>query len=103
MTLAEFRTSLQHADPPASLTPALLALWHDGRGDWDKAHATAQDLHDRTGSLVHAYLHRREGDNGNAAYWYRKAGEPAALGSLEAEWRRIVTRLLDATTSARPG
>jgi hypothetical protein len=46
---------------------------------------------------VHAYLHRKEGDSGNAAYWYRRAGRQSqglAVGSLEAEWEQIVTTLL---------
>jgi hypothetical protein len=43
---------------------------------------------------VHAYLHRVEGDLGNAGYWYRQAGQPVAKDSLEAEWERIVSALL---------
>jgi hypothetical protein len=43
---------------------------------------------------VHAYLHRVEGDLGNATYWYRRAGKPAAEDSLEAEWERIVSALI---------
>lgn len=43
---------------------------------------------------MHAYLHRKEGDSGNAAYWYRRAGQPEAGDSLDAEWERIVTTLL---------
>jgi hypothetical protein len=43
---------------------------------------------------VHAYLHRVEGDLGNASYWYRRTGKPAATGSLEAEWEAIASALL---------
>ena len=43
---------------------------------------------------VHAYLHRVEGDLGNAGYWYRQAGQPVAKDSLEAEWERIISSLL---------
>ncbi len=57
------------------MSPALVALWHDAKGDWARAHEVAQDIDDATGSWVHAYLHRKEGDEGNAAYWYRKAGQ----------------------------
>jgi hypothetical protein len=45
---------------------------------------------------VHAYLHRVEGELGNAGYWYRRAGKPAATGSLEAEWAAIAADLLGA-------
>ena len=93
MTFDEFRATLKATTPPP-VTPALVALWHDGRGDWNAAHNTAQDIEDATGSWVHAYLHRKEGDESNAGYWYRRAGQPIAKGSLEAEWEQIVTTLL---------
>jgi len=44
---------------------------------------------------VHAYLHRKEGDLGNARFWYSRAGREAARGSLTDEWRAIAQRLLD--------
>jgi hypothetical protein len=94
MTIAEFKTSLSSSQPPAGLRAALMALWHDGRGDWDAAHRTAQDIDDGEGAWIHAYLHRKEGDAGNAAYWYRRAGKPVASTSLEAEWAAITSALL---------
>ena len=93
MTFEAFRNTLSDANPPA-VTPALIALWHDARGDWDKAHQVAQDVDDETGAWVHAYLHRKEGDLSNAAYWYRRAHQPIAADSLEQEWARIVSALL---------
>ena len=94
MTIDEFRTTLA-ADVPPAVSPALRALWHDARGDWHGAHAVAQDIDDTTGARVHAYLHRKEGDLANAAYWYRRAELPVATGSLPEEWERIVTVLLN--------
>jgi hypothetical protein len=94
MTLDEFKTTLSGSKPPPGLTPVLVALWHDGHGDWDAAHEVAQDVPDPEGAWVHAYLHRKEGDASNAAYWYRRAGRPAFKGSLEAEWDEIVTTFL---------
>ena len=94
MTLDEFRATLAASTPPAHLRAVLVALWHDGRGDWHDAHRVAQDVEDENGAWVHAYLHRKEGDLGNAQYWYRRAGKPAATGSLESEWADIVARLL---------
>ena len=93
MTTDEFRASLSAADPPAVST-ALRALWYDARGDWNAAHAAAQAIEDATGAWVHAYLHRKEGDLPNAAYWYRRAEQPVATDSLPAEWERIVAALL---------
>jgi hypothetical protein len=39
-------------------------------------------------------LHRKEGDLSNAAYWYRRAGQPVATDELAAEWERICRALL---------
>lgn len=94
MTRADFQQSLTSPTPPPDLGPALLALWHDGRGDWHRAHDLAQQLDDETGAWIHAYLHRKEGDIGNAHYWYRRAGRPAASGALAAEWEQIADALL---------
>ena len=93
MTLAEFNATLDKNAPPAVLPP-LVALWHDAKGDWARAHEVAQAIEDRTGAWVHAYLHRKEGDEGNAGYWYRRAGQPIESGPLDAEWACIVTALL---------
>lgn len=94
MTLDELRATLSSAAPPAGLPATLVALWHDGRGDWDEAHRVAQDVDDADGAWVHAYLHRKEGDPGNAAYWYRRAGRRVSTGSLDAEWEEITAALL---------
>ena len=66
----------------------------DARGKWERAHTLAQDVDDTDGAWVHAYLHRKEGDAGNAADWYRRANQPIASDSLDAEWHRIATALL---------
>lgn len=81
-------------EPPASAGPALRALWHDARGDWDTAHTLAQEAGGRDGAWVHAYLHRKEGDEMNASYWYARAGQPAASGDLRTEWEAIARALL---------
>jgi hypothetical protein len=101
MTLEEFRQSLTSASPPAGLTPALAGLWWDAKGDWARAHESAQQDEDRDGSWVHAYLHRKEDDRDNAAYWYQRArptpksGEPPEkLTARLAEVRALMARLL---------
>jgi hypothetical protein len=94
MTFEEFRRTLRQSSAPSELSPALRALWEDGKGNWNAAHAIAQDIDTQTGSWIHAYLHRKEGDLGNAGYWYRRAGKPAAQDTLDEEWERIVSALL---------
>jgi hypothetical protein len=96
VNLPEFSRSTEEAKPPAGLSAALVALWHDARGDWAAAHQVAQDIDDTTGAWIHAYLHRKEGDLANAGYWYRRAGQPVCRESLSAEWERIATTLLAA-------
>jgi hypothetical protein len=90
----DFKASLSDAAPAPDLAPTLAAMWWAAKGDWDKAHSIAQDEETSEGAWVHAYLHRVEGDLGNAGYWYRQAGKPAASGPLEAEWDQIVQSLL---------
>jgi hypothetical protein len=92
--LADFKASLSDAAPAPDLAPTLAAMWWAAKGDWHKAHSIAQDEETSDGSWVHAYLHRVEGDLGNAGYWYRKAGKPAASGPIEAEWDQIVQSLI---------
>jgi hypothetical protein len=97
MNLAAFRASLKADAPPTGLSIALQALWRDGRGDFDGAHELAQQDEGGQGDWVHAYLHRKEGDPGNAAYWYRRAKRPVCKDSLETEWEAIATALLGKT------
>ena len=95
MTLDEFRQSLMATEPPAALSLALAGLWWDAKGDWKRAsHESAQQDEGQGGSWVHAYLHRKEGDQGNAAYWYSRAGKPVCREPLDAEWLSIVRVLL---------
>ncbi len=73
-------------------SPQLRVLWLDRAGDWDGAHDIAQDMPDPDGAVLHAYLHRKEGDLPNAGYWYRRAGQDMPTDSLDAEWDRLVDR-----------
>src|SRR4051794_34654279 len=94
--LEAFRQSLPAGTRPEGLAPPLAALWHAGRGEWDAAHAMVQDQGDADSAWVHAHLHRQEGDLGNAAYWYRRAGKPIASAAIGEEWATIADALLKA-------
>ncbi len=95
VSIADFRASLSGATPQPALGPALVALWWAAKGDWERAHKIVQDEATADAAWVHAYLHRLEGDLGNAGYWYRQAGQPVAKDSTEAEWERITSALIE--------
>ena len=95
------RSSVSNPEPPSHLSPLLVALWWDAKGDWNRAHQIADEVGNeadsagaRDAAWVHAYLHRKEGDEGNAGYWYRQAGRPHCKDSLPHEWTQIAGYLL---------
>ncbi len=92
--MAEFRACLSGAAPAPQLNAPLAALWWSAKGGWDEAHRIVQDEPTAEAAWVHAYLHRVEGDLGNAGYWYRRAGKLMAAGSPETEWEWITSALL---------
>lgn len=94
MSYEEFVQSLSNDKPPAGVTGVLKALWYDGKEDWESSHNIAQDIHDKNGSWIHAYLHRKEGDIFNARYWYRQAGKNEPSVSLKEEWESLVRLFL---------
>src|SRR4051794_26616939 len=94
MTITDFTSSLSASVPAPGISPPLAALWWTAKGDWGRAHSIVQDEAGVDAAWVHAYLHRVEGDAGNAAYWYRRAGKRVADGSLEAEWEQIASAFL---------
>ncbi|MBI3220250.1 MAG: hypothetical protein HYZ44_12125 [Bacteroidetes bacterium] len=99
MNLEEFEQSLEQAMVPAELPPALQALWLDANGDWEAAHEKIQDDPSAEAGWIHAYLHRKEGDEGNARYWYNRAGKKFPSLTLPEEWRVIASALLAELTS----
>lgn len=93
-TLKSFIESTKNEKPPEDAGKLLQALWWEKKGDWDRAHHIAQDINTPDAAWVHAYLHRREGDKGNANYWYSRAGRPKSEQSLDDEWNDIVNTIL---------
>ena len=94
MKFEEFQKSLEASSPPGKLSGYLQSLWYDEKGDWNRSHEIIQDIEDQTAAWIHAYLHRKEGDIGNADYWYRRAGKSRPDKTLEEEWKNIVEALL---------
>lgn len=98
MNLEEFRASVAGAQPPAGLPYSLQGLWLDAKHGWQAAHVLVQDHEDDPDcNRVHAYCHRKEGDLANAAYWYRRVGEPVYRGGLDAEWADLSAAFLKDT------
>lgn len=89
-----FISSLENTAPPSSWPIALKSLWFAGKGDWEASHNIAQDMHSDLGSWIHAYLHRQEGDEFNARYWYRRAGKSFPEISLDKEYQEITEYVL---------
>ncbi len=94
MNIEAFRASVSHDTPPEELSPALAALWHQAKGNWDAAHKLVQSESDEASAWVHAHLHRVEGDERNAGYWYRRAGRPHSNLPLDEECWEIAETLL---------
>jgi hypothetical protein len=95
MTIEEFKDSLKEKKPPKGISEIVIALWHDAKGDWESAHDVAQSQEGvREYDLLHAYLHRKEGDNWNANYWYKRAKAQMPAISLAEEWEELVLYFL---------
>ena len=94
MNLDSYRKSLDGDAPPTDLTGVQKAMWFAAKGDWDMAHKLAQADNSPTGAWVYAYLHRVEGDENNAGYWYARAGKPHSTARLQTEWAEIANELL---------
>jgi hypothetical protein len=94
VSVDDFRASLSASTPAPGLDAPLTGLWWAAKGRWDDAHRIVQEQAGADAAWVHAYLHRVEGDLGNAAFWYRQAGQPVARDALDDEWQRIVAAML---------
>ncbi len=94
MDIDQFKASLTNPGPDSNLSAPLAALWWDAKNDWARAHGLVDDLETKDGMAVHAYLHRKEGEEWNADYWYKRAGHEHRRPALDAEWKALVEALL---------
>ena len=94
MTARELRESVAGAEPPAGLSVPVEALWWEAKGEWARAHGLVDELETPEGMAVHAYLHRREGAEGNAEYWYKRAGRKFHREEMDDEWEALAEGLL---------
>ena len=91
---SEFQSTLEQSIPPESWSIELKALWYDAKGDWVTAHDYVDSRDNQMSKWVHAYLHRKEGDEWNAGYWYRQAKKPFCQLSLNDEHKLLVSEFL---------
>jgi hypothetical protein len=94
-----FVQSLARKEPPPFATPLLRAIWLGLRGEWQAAHELAQAQDDAEGAWVHAWLHRIEGDLGNADYWYRRARRKSRRDDTRDEGLDIARALIQSRVS----
>ena len=94
MNYNDFIKLTKENQPPNSLTNINLALWHAKKNNWDLAHNIVQNMNTDTAYWIHAYLHRVEGDLGNANYWYNRAGKASSTESSETELNIIIKSVL---------
>ena len=90
MNYDDFKCSVKQENVPENLDGIKLALWYAAKGNWEKAHSITQDIDTETASWVHAYLHREEGDIGNAHYWYRRSNREPCSDPLKVELDNIL-------------
>ena len=78
-----------------SFSNAILdCLYHIKHDHRNQAHNIAEKLNSDFGNWLHALLHRIEGDEWNANYWYRQAGRKPYSGDFEQEWEEIARSYL---------
>ena len=90
MEYNDFIKLTEKQKPSEKLSGIYLAIWYILRDNWDLAHETVQKLNTEIACRFHAYLHRVEGDLGNAAYWYSRAYMEPTTASLETELSGII-------------
>ena len=90
MQYDDFIKLTEKQKPVEKLSGIHLALWYVFKDNWEMAHKTAQKLNTKPACWLHAYLHRVEGDMGNADYWYGRANIESTIIPLETELNEII-------------
>jgi hypothetical protein len=91
-----FITLVEETDyPPTNWSNELCSLWWEAKGNWDKAHKCVDTKESPTANRIHAYLHRKEGDDWNASYWYHRANQLMPTTSLKEEFVQLVNDILE--------
>jgi hypothetical protein len=79
---------MSKSDPRKHILEGLLLMKEN---NWEAAHEIAQSCEGHPDyDRLHAYLHRVEGDEWNAKYWYRRIGLPYPSTSLDEELEELI-------------
>lgn len=91
------------SSPEADTSRLLVAALHLWNDNLEAAHEIVQFFEQQpTGCLLHAIVHRREGDYWNAKYWIGRAGAHPAYHALQARTSRLLEdRHAEAAESGR--
>ncbi|QES91024.1 hypothetical protein E0W69_018615 [Rhizosphaericola mali] len=94
MDFSSFLQSLNNHQPTEDFSAELQALWWIRKDQWNIAHDMVQNLSSKNAALIHALLHKIEGDIWNANYWYANANSNNPNISIEKEWENLVKKIL---------
>jgi hypothetical protein len=94
MTLDDFRKSVTNTQPPAALSLALAGLWWDAKGDWKRAHESAQQDEGRDGSMGTRLPASERRRSRKCCLLVRSGRQAVCREPLDAEWLCMVKALL---------
>jgi len=94
-TYSAFLETLKNDSPDVDWPVTLKSLWYDSKGNWHTAHEIVDGSEEANAKWVHAYLHRKEGDEWNAKYWYRQANKSLPKITIDEELQEIVEFILN--------
>ncbi len=91
MTNQAWQLSLQQEQAPNTFSSIQKAVWNMAKNNWNKAHQIVQMMFtNKDAARIHAYIHRVEGDNSNASFWYNQAGMPFPQENQQEEFNQLV-------------
>ncbi|MEL7163569.1 MAG: hypothetical protein AAFN92_22620 [Bacteroidota bacterium] len=95
MQRTEFEASLTQTAPPPNCRIEIVALWWLKNRNWQRAHDLIDPEQGADAAWVHALLHRMEGDEWNANYWYNKAGRSRPDNTIGQELEELLDYFLE--------
>lgn len=95
MQRSEFEASLENSAPPEDCSVEIAALWWLRNRNWQRGHDLIDGAPGQDAAWVHALMHRMEGDQANARYWYARAGRQPEGNTIGQEVNALLDYFLD--------